>query len=327
MAAGQSAARLRRPFMSREFVTPIIPYESPEAPRETARPIPFSAVAILMGVTVIWGTTFVATRLLVAGDKPALAPGALIFWRFLLAAVIFLPALRGSLREPGLWRAGLELSFWLWAGYATQAIGLVYTTASRSAFVTSLNVIFVPVFIALGGKRVSWVIWAAAGAALGGAALLSYDGGSPNIGDIWTLGCAITYALYILRLEHFAGRFRSMPLTAVQLWGVAALSSVWAGGEVAAGAGWGNWSLPVIGDIVFLGIIATALTTWLQAIGQRGVPGTHASLLYTLEPVFASAFAYMVFGERLGGQGLAGAALILLAAIASQVVPMLMRRK
>src|SRR5688572_21802048 len=166
------------------------------------RPSPAFSIAILLAVTLIWGTTFVATRWLVAGDKPALSAGALVFWRFMIAALLFTPALLGRRREPGLWRAGLELSFWLWCGFATQAIGMVYTTASRSAFVTSLNVVFVPVLTALAGRRVGWVIWAAAVAALGGAALLSYDGSTPNRGDVWTLGCALAYAIYIFRLEH-----------------------------------------------------------------------------------------------------------------------------
>src|SRR5262245_45165672 len=111
---------------------PPLAYESSPEPSALHRPSRAAALAILLLVTLIWGTTFVATRLLVAGDRPALAPGALIFWRFLVAAIILTPALRGR-RPPGLWRAGLELSFWLWCGFATQAIGMVYTTASRSA--------------------------------------------------------------------------------------------------------------------------------------------------------------------------------------------------
>lgn len=308
-----------------ETELPILPYALPSTEAAFPRPSAFAAAGVLLGVTSIWGTTFVATRLLVAGDQPILAPGALIFWRFFLAAIVFTPALLKP-HKSGLWRAGLELSFWLWCGYATQAIGLVYTTASRCAFVTSLNVIFVPVFSAMLGRRVGWVIWMAAAMALGGAGLLSYDGGSPNIGDLWTLGCAITYAVYILRLEHFAGRFGTRELTAVQLWGVAGFSIFWAGGEVMCGAGWGEWTPAAIANVVYLGLIATALTTWLQAIGQRGLPGTRASLLYTTEPVFASVFAFFIFGERLGEKGLQGAALILIAAVSSQVVPLLRRR-
>jgi drug/metabolite transporter (DMT)-like permease len=291
------------------------------------RPSPAYSIAILLGVTLIWGTTFVATRLLVAGDHPALSAGALIFWRFFVAAMLFTPALLGRGREPGLWRAGLELSFWLWCGFATQAIGMVYTTASRSAFVTSLNVVFVPALTALAGRRVGWVIWLAAAAALGGAALLSYDGSTPNRGDVWTLGCALIYAIYILRLEHFAGRFRSRPLTAVQLWGVAGLSLIWAGGEMAYGAGWGDWTPRTIGIVLYLAIVATALTTWLQAIGQRGIPGTHASLLYTTEPVFAAVIAAIVLGEWLGPRGLLGAGIVLTAAIASQMVSFVLSRR
>jgi drug/metabolite transporter (DMT)-like permease len=289
----------------------------------------FASVCILLIATLIWGTTFVATRLLIAGDRPALGPGTLVFCRFFIAALAFTPAILRSRRwrTPGLWRAGLELSFWLWCGYATQTVGLVYTTVSRSAFVTSLNVIFVPVLTALAGRRVGWLVWASAAAALAGAGLLSYDGSTPNVGDLWTLACAIVWAVYIFRLEAFAGRFDSAALTAVQLWGVALLAAGWAGGEVAAGGGWGAWSPAVVAGVLYLGLLATAVTTWLQAVGQRGLPGTHASLIFTTEPLFASAIALVWFGEQIGPKGVAGAAVILAAAVASQVVPALLDRR
>lgn len=278
-------------------------------------------------VTLIWGTTFVATRRLVAGEEAALAPSAATFWRFLIASIAFWPFVRHVKLSPSLLRIGLELSFWLWCGYATQALGLKYTTVNKSAFITSLNVIFVPLLTRATGRRVGWVIGSAAGLALCGVALLSYDGTPPNQGDVWTLACAITFAVYILRLEHFTARIEARALTAVQLWGVALFSFFWAAGDVATGAGWGHWTPGIAVSILYLGLIATLLTTWLQTIGQQSVPGTHASLLYTTEPVFASFFAYLLFGEMLGTAGIAGAVLILIAAIYSQAWPMLQNRR
>ena len=299
-------------------------------------------VGILLVVTLIWGTTFVATRALVAGDSAALGPGALVFWRFLVAGLALLPfvswvpltgrsAAVGATAGPfpaALWLAGLELGVWLWAGHATQAIGIQYTSVTRSAFVTSLNVVFVPTLAVLAGRRVGCAVWAAVGLAIAGAGLLSSDGSAPNVGDLWTLGCAVTYAAYIVRLERFASRFDSRSLTFVQLFCVAALSLPWMAGEATLGGqGWGRWTPAVVASMLYLGVVATLLTTWLQAVGQRGVPGVHASLLYTTEPVFASAIAMVGFGEVLGPQGWAGVALILVAAVGSQVGPMVWGRR
>ena len=113
----------------------------------------------------------------------------------------------------------------------------------------------------------------------------------------------------------------------MQLWGVTFFSFFWAASDVATGAGWGHWTPGIAASVLYLGLIATLLTTWLQTIGQQSVPGTHASLLYTTEPVFASLFAFLLFGETLGAAGAAGAGLILLAAIYSQAWPMIKNRR
>jgi len=86
-------------------------------------------------LTLIWGTTFVVVK----GAVAEIPPSLLVLLRFLVAGVFFLPLL---LRLPrGAWGPGLELAFWLLLGYASQAVGLLYTSASRSAFITALNVV------------------------------------------------------------------------------------------------------------------------------------------------------------------------------------------
>jgi len=287
-------------------------------------------VLILVLVTLIWGTTFILTRWMETDRAAPMPPSVLVLLRFVIAALLCSPALGNGGRNGRLWLAGAELGFWLWCGYASQAVGLAETTVGRSAFITSLNVVFVPTLAVLGGRRVPPRIWAAAAMALVGTSMLCNDGGRPNAGDGWTLITAATYAVYIIRLERYTSRYPSMPLTSVQLWAVVVLSAGWALVELTfrhtpgSGAGWVDlpqrWSLPwqMWAQVVYLGIIATALTTWLQAIGQKSVPGPQASLLYTLEPVWASLFAWMGSGEGFGRWGWAGAALILVAAIASQ---------
>ena len=99
------------------------------------------------------------------------------------------------------------------------------------------------------------------------------------------------------------------PLTAVQVLGTALFALPWV---LAEGEAWG----PVAwGAVLYLGVVATALTTWLQTWGQRHVPAPQAAILYTLEPVWAAFFAYLALGERLSPSGLLGALLVLLATL------------
>lgn len=255
-------------------------------------------------LTLIWGTTFVVVK----GAVAEVPPGLLVFWRFLVASAFFLPLLLRL--PPGAWGPGLELAFWLFLGYATQAVGLEHTSASRSAFITALNVVLVPLLLSLAGRRVGGV-WLSALLALLGVAFLSYDPRQPplNAGDLWTLLTALAYALYIVRLEVHAKAVPSLPLTAIQVLGTALFALPWAlaQGVRLEGVPWGA--------VLYLGVAATALTTWLQTWGQGHVPASQAAILYTLEPVWATLFAFLVLGERLGPSGLLGAALVLLATL------------
>lgn len=109
--------------------------------------------------------------------------------------------------------------------------------------------------------------------------------------------------------EVHARAFPSLPLTAVQVLGTALFALPWV---LAEGEAWG----PVAwGAVLYLGVVATALTTWLQTWGQRHVPAPQAAILYTLEPVWAAFFAYLALGERLSPSGLLGALLVLLATL------------
>ncbi len=259
--------------------------------------------------TLFWGSTFV----LVKDGLQTLGPGKINFVRFAIATLVFVPFL--FRRDPRLWRAGLELGAVLFVAYLTQTIGLQYTTASRSAFITTLYVVALPLLLGILGHRLGWPIWLAAGLAVGGVGLLSYDGSPPNLGDAWTLGTALSYALYIWRLEGFAQRFPALPLTGIQMLTVTLLSLFWMLWE---GPGWNAEGFPYL-SLLYLGLVASALCIWLQALGQRQVPAPQAAVIFTLEPVYAAAFAYVLLGERLGLQGMLGAALIIAATLISQL--------
>jgi drug/metabolite transporter (DMT)-like permease len=207
------------------------------------------------------------------------------------------------------------MSIWLFAGFATNTISLRYTTVNRCAFITAMNVIFVPILAAIFGQRIRPLIWIAAITALIGCALLCGDGAKPNIGDLWALGTAITWAMYIWRMEKVAGEFQPLAVSVSQIICVAVLDGIWTAAE----------RPPIVHfhwlGLIYLGLVATALTAVLQATGQRVVPAPQAAVIFTLEPVFAAIFSFAVLGEHLAARGLAGAAMIILAAIASQWRP------
>lgn len=278
-------------------------------------------VAMLVLMTMLWGSTFV----LLKDTLDTLPAGSIMGLRFGLSALALLPLVGKSLQPsggklpPGLLRAGGELGLLLFLGYATQTMGLLYTTVHRSAFITSLNVVVVPLLLGLAGRRVKGRIWLAALVALAGVGLLSYDGTPLNWGDVWTLGTAIAYAVYVIRIDHYVTRFPALALSIVQLVVMAILSCLW---MLLAEQAWlsemlqtGAWLALPWGTLLFLALICTTLTTLLQLWGQQWVPPAQASVLFTLEPVWASLFALLLLKESLSLQGLAGAGAIVSASL------------
>jgi len=267
-------------------------------------------VLVLMFVTFLWGTTFVVLQQV----QQTVPPSAVLASRFVLAALCFLPFIMRT--SGGMWLAGLELGAWLCVGYGTQAVGLLSTTVERSAFVTTLHVVIVPLVVALMRHRVQRTVWVGAGLALLGTALLCNAGGRPTAGDAWTALCAVAWAGYIVRLEAYSKRFASLPLTVTQTIVVAVLCVVWAACDPStrhvqmSAVPW-LW-------LVYLGVITTAGTVWLQTVGQRHVPAPQAAVIYSMEPVWASVIAFAVIGSTLTAWGLAGAGAIVAGMLVAQ---------
>ncbi|KQQ97781.1 DMT family transporter [Deinococcus sp. Leaf326] len=266
---------------------------------------------LLILVTAVWGSTFAVVKQL--GE--VLPPAVLIAWRFIIGALALLPA--ALLLRPArpaaapttpLWRDGLLLGAWLIAGYGTQTVALQTTGANRAAFFTALSVVLVPTWLVLAQRRrMPAALWAALPLAVAGLALLSWEGGQLVVGDLWALACAVTYAGFIVTLEKMARSHAPLPFTLAQVLSVAGLALVWAviaepGRLLPPPEAW--WPL------LYLGVVATALTTLLQTVGQRHVSAAEASLVYTLEPVTATAFSFVLIGEQVGLRGLLGGLLV-----------------
>ena len=255
---------------------------------------------LLNFVTVLWGSQHAIIKLALEDGGSDTSPAELNLFRFLLAAGVFVPAAlvsslgrgggaaRGELEAPGaagmerggigdsVYAAGAELGLYTFLGYAMQSIGLQYTSASRSAFLLYLNVKLVPVFaLLLYGRAVSPKTWLTVAVALAGTVLLGYDGGEPpNVGDAWSVAAAAASALFILRLEGATRAHDAAPLNAAAMSTVALLCGVWTWVADPATPS-ETWSpalllhrLPsgvALQAAVYLGLITTALTSYLQA--------------------------------------------------------------
>jgi drug/metabolite transporter (DMT)-like permease len=269
-------------------------------------------IALLVLVTLVWGTTFPLVRV-VCAHLTGLEISAL---RFSVAAICMLPF---ALKAPrAAWRDGFALGVFALVSYVSQAIGLGLISSNRSAFLTSTNVLMVPFLGLLTGARLHPRVLGAAFIACAGIGLMSWEGGGNLAGDLETLLCAVAYAVYVLLLSRYARRHAAKELAATQILSMALIGvpSLLAADYHSATL----QSLPlrataVLPSILYLGAVATAGMLFLQAIGQRLLSATKAAVIYALEPVFAALFGWWWLRESMGPRGLFGAALVIVAVI------------
>lgn len=266
-------------------------------------------ILLLVATTLVWGTTFPVLKETVVN----ISPMVLIAMRFLLAALVFLPWLRRI--NARLVRDGALLGIAYLASYITLTVGVETISAGRAAFVLSLNVILVPLLGLFLGRRLERTTVYAAGLAIAGIGIMSWEGGGFSMGDLWVIGGALSYAIYILLLEAATLRHPPLALSAVQLVLIAGVSTLWAAPAMVA-----QWDAIAAhwGQLLYLGLLVTAATTITQAVAQQWVSAHETALLYTLEPVFAAIFSFWLLGEQFGIRGLMGAGLVFMAMVLSQ---------
>jgi drug/metabolite transporter (DMT)-like permease len=262
--------------------------------------------AMLVLSSALWGTSFIVIKQV----SPSMPASAICLARFAIGSLALLAFVRADKKT---WRYGIELSVWLFAGYATQAVALRYTSVNRAAFITAMYVVITPMLAVIFGQKVRGLVWSSAVIALVGCGLLCAEGGGPNLGDIWSLATAITWAVYIYRMEAVARRFPALPLAVAQLIPIALFSGAWFAASPSPVTEF-HWPL-----LIYLGLGCTAATTFLQAAAQQVVPAPQAAVIFTLDPVFAAIFAPLFLHESLGGRELIGAILIVFAAVICQL--------
>jgi drug/metabolite transporter (DMT)-like permease len=214
---------------------------------------------------------------------------------------------------------GLFCGFCLFVGYAFQNFGLMETTPSRSAFITSVSVILVPLILVLFRmKRVNTRIWIAVVLAIVGLyILLNPTGGEVNIGDILTFGCAVSFAAHVIMQDKYLSKGASISkLFLIQIMFVTIFScaSVFIFEDMII-----NISERLIIALLVTGILATFVAIMFMVWAQTILGPNQTAILLSLEPVFAALFSTFFAGEILGIYGWIGGMIVVLGVISSEI--------
>lgn len=285
---------------------------------------------LLLGVVAVWGATFVLVKDALDDASPLLFN----LLRMTLAALALAIVNRRHLRHitrPTV-AAGAVVGLFLATGYQFQTAGLARTTAAKSAFITGLVVVFVPLLTAIPGIRPANAHAPRAAALLGAA--LAFAGllflttppgttasnifTSIGLGDLLTLLCALAFAGHLLSLAHTSPRVPIAQLATLQI-AFAALVMVITlplGGRLYL-----TLTPRLILALAITSLLATAAAFTIQSWAQQHLPPTHTALLLTLEPVFAWLVSFLFLHERLSHRSLAGAALILAGILLTELLP------
>lgn len=270
--------------------------------------------------TLVWGATFILVKSALGDISPLL----FLALRFSLATAALALLFRKPLTLPGAWKGGLTsgsarptlllpgilVGTFLFLGYFFQTMGLRLTSAPKSAFITGLTSVMVPLLGSLVYRnRPRIAEWCGILTATVGLGLMTLPGVSSTVnrGDVLTFFCTIAFAAHIVTLGHYSKRMSFELLSVAQVGTAAALSLALCGLETPHV----EWRPEVISAILVTGLLATAVAFTVQAWAQKYTTHTRTALIYMLEPVVAWATSYFWAGEGLSRRAAAGAALIL----------------
>lgn len=285
------------------------------------RPPRYRADLALVFICFIWGSTFVVVK----GALSHVSPLLFLALRFVIATAVlnltFRGAARGIYRTKPILAGGALAGTFLFLGFVLQTVGLRYTTPSKSAFLTGLSIVMVPIFAAVferkppGHSEVFGIALAGIGMAL---MTLHRDTLALERGDLLTIGCAAAFAVHILLVGHLAPKLGFQALALAQIT-MAALLSLGTFSWVEKPSV--RWTPGLIAAVVITGLFATALAFAVQAWAQQYTTPTRTALIFAAEPLFAWITSFLVAGETLSGRAAMGAALILAGILTVELKP------
>lgn len=293
----------------------------------------FRADLVLLSVALIWGSAFAVQRV-AARYFDAFTFNGL---RFLLGGLVLLPFSRmnpflrigrNDRAAPGVPAGTTRFDrksalFILMAGVlifgaaGLQQVGLQTTTAGNAGFITTLYVVLVPVFLTIFWReKIKWISWVGAGIAILGSLLLSTQGSLHlAAGDSLVMISAILWALQVIVVSRAVRRVDVLTFSAGQyiISGVLNIAVSMASHNPIQGLAMGWWT------ILYIGLLSTAVGYTLQVLGQKYAPPTDATILLSMEAVFAALAGFIFLKETMAPVQLVGCGMILLAVILTQV--------
>jgi len=299
----------------------------------------FLGEGALLLMTVLWGATFV----IIKESLNDISTTLFVAIRFGIAGIvlIFILVIKKDKIVKESILPGIFLGVLLFLGFFTQTIGLKYTSATKSGFITGSLVVMVPLFQTLIEKKLP-----SKGASIGtilvfvGIIFLSNGGSSLNnffeelganfnFGDGMTLICAVFYALQVVYIDIISAKHDFWILLTTQIVTVAVLALLTS--LLLAGFSVEPIHISVTSYLIF-GILyttffATLLTIGLQTKFQKVVSPTKAGIIYSFEPIFAALFAFFLLNEKITNFGLVGSGLIFLGLILSEIIDSFIEKK
>lgn len=280
----------------------------------------------LILATIIWGSAFVSQSV----GMEHIGPFTFQAVRCFLAVIGLMPVILIADRLNGkkqgfwkgwadgrLWKAGLLCGIPLFLACNLQQIGLVDTDAGKSGFLTAMYIVIVPVFGIFLKKKPTIMVPISVALAVAGLYCLSCVGVTQiSTGDLLTIGCAFMFAVQIIFVDMFASRVDALRLNAIQALVCAVLSGVITlFTEQITWASIVNCAFP----LAHAGFLSMGAAYSLQILGQKDLDPTAASLIMSLESVFAVVFGALILKETMTGWEILGCVLVFSAVILSQI--------
>lgn len=273
---------------------------------------------------IIWGSGFVMSAL--ALDY--YTPYQILAVRFTIGAILLALVFHKRLRKVErnvLWK-GAVLGFLLYAAFALQTVGLQFTTPSKNAFLTGVNVVIVPfiAFILYKRRLDTFELFGAVLALLGVAVLSLQWSAGVNFGDVLTLGCAVLFAFHIFYTAKFVRTVDPILLTLLQMAFAAVIGCL-----TVIGLGETSFSMVSsgIGAVVYLAVFSTTIAFLMQTIAQKHLSETKAAIILSTESVWGMAFSVALAYEVLTFRMFLGALLIFVAILLSETKPQFFRKR
>lgn len=251
-----------------------------------------AANGYLLIQTLMWGLSFIITKNVTA----AMPASAFLALRFILAVLVLLPFYIRKLRNamsPAFCKAALLLGGLVFISTALQTYGLAHTSVTNSSFITSTTVLLVPIFErVIFKKKLPRALWLGCIAAFAGVTVLAGSVSlSFNLGDLMTALCAVGFSLQILYAAKYAVQFPADTIGVAQLIAAALMFTALWGVDAFSLTG---FEAGFIGPLLFMSIINTSVGFVGQFVAYRYTDAAVASLIFSLEPIFATAFAMII---------------------------------